>query len=425
MTQDALQSSGRWRARLAQGLPFLTLLVYVAVATVGTFSGGLWGGVGIGCGLALYLGTAWLERRWPRPSREVLGLALIALAVTVALNLHSTNPPLSWFDWTRLVTIWLPLALLTSPEVQARADHKHLFTVLALAAFAGAFALGIELVLDAPVLRMVKGVHAALTQYNRGLSYLVVLALPIMAALWVRPLAATGSASLRAAGRIAPFAVFVAVMLFPASLTESRASKLALIAALAVVAAAHVAPKFTRRGLGVLVFLLLGWPFAVQKCFLAFRDRLSHLPDSWRARMEIWDYLSYRIAERPGLGWGLGTSRTLDFKNPHGDMYTLVTEAAPHPHNVVTQLWVELGAPGLALGVVFALLLLRQAGRLSPPLVPFALGAWMAALCLSCVAYNFWTDSMFATFALAALAFALLDRRMKKAALQAPSLTFR
>jgi exopolysaccharide production protein ExoQ len=194
-------------------------------------------------------------------------------------------------------------------------------------------------------------------------------------------------------------------------LTESRASKLAFVASLMTIFAATIAPRLVYHGLQGLIILLPAWPFAASWSFVHFQNRLFYLPESWRARVEIWDYISYRIFEHPWLGWGLGTSKLLDYKNPHGNLYRLVTDHAPHPHNVVLQLWVELGLPGLALGIAFAFLTLRQANRVSAPLVPFALGAWVAALCLSLVAYSFWTDSLFAAFALTGFAFALLERQ--------------
>jgi O-antigen ligase len=169
-------------------------------------------------------------------------------------------------------------------------------------------------------------------------------------------------------------------------------------------------PVLTRRLLTALPFLLLVWPFAVQRFFLAHSGWLNHIPPSWQARMEIWDYISYRIMERPWLGWGFGTAHTLPIIGPHSAAYVLTTVPAAHPHNVVAQLWVELGLPGLALGIVFALFTLRRATQLDEKLAPFAVGAWMAALCLSLVAYNFWTDSLLAAFALTGLMFALLKK---------------
>ena len=428
---------------VAHSLSWLTVAVFASVASIGAFSGGMWGGVGIGFGLILFLGVAWLDQRWPRPSHELFGLAAATLTAAALLNLGSSSPSISWCDWARLATIFLPLVLLSSPELLSRAENRRLFTVMILAAFVGAIALGTELFLNAPVLHMTKGEQIGLTKYNRGISYLVVLALPVMASLWTRPLTSTGHVfgnkddgrqmplpfaddgksfwrrwslkKLRARfpmERMVPFFLFVLAMLYPASLTESRASKLAFVAATLTVVAAKLAPRFTSRALKSLVFILILWPFAATQGFEMFHGKLAKLPDSWRARVEIWDYMSHRIFEHPFLGWGLGTSKTLDFANPNGHLYTMVTQNAPHPHNVVLQLWVELGLPGVALGIAFALATLHNASRLSKPLAPFAMGAWVAALCLALVAYNFWTDSMFATFALTGFAFVLLERQV-------------
>ena len=125
-------------------------------------------------------------------------------------------------------------------------------------------------------------------------------------------------------------------------------------------------------------------------------------------RVEIWDYLSWRIAERPWLGWGLGSSHLLEWVNPDSLAYHFVHQPAPHPHNVFIELWVELGIPGLILGLAFAALTLRKIEHMPPQFMPYATGAWAAAFCLSLVAYDFWTDSLFTTFALIGFAFALL-----------------
>ncbi len=87
----------------------------------------------------------------------------------------------------------------------------------------------------------------------------------------------------------------------------------------------------------------------------------------------------------------------------------------PHPHNAIIQLWVELGIPGLILGIALAFLLLLAACRLRPALVPFALGAWVAGFCLAMIAYDFWSDlSLWAAFALSGFAFALLQKKLLK-----------
>jgi O-antigen ligase len=67
--------------------------------------------------------------------------------------------------------------------------------------------------------------------------------------------------------------------------------------------------------------------------------------------------------------------------------------------------WVETGIAGLALCIVFLLLTLRKASRMPPELKPFALGCWMAAVTVSLVGFDFWTDALWAAFALSAFLF--------------------
>jgi O-antigen ligase len=373
-------------------LPTLTLVLYLIAASFGAFMGGMWGGIGIGGALMLFIGTGVIDKHLPAPNQKLVALAVLALGVMACLNLQSTQPDLSWFDWQRLTSIFIPLMLLSSPQILARAHHPRFFPVLTITAFAGALALGIELCCGGFILHLIKGARAQLTDYNRGFSYLVILAFPIMGWLWRTHCKKS-------------LLLFVLVLMIPASLTESRAAKLALIVGLMVIVVAAQWPTIVRHSLMGLSVLFISWPFAAREIFLHAHDWLKKIPPSWQERIEIWDFMSYRIVEKPWLGWGLGASKRLDFAHPHGALYTFVHSTEPHPHDVMTQLWVELGVPGLALGIAFAAVTLHIISKMDKDRVPFALGAWAAAYCLCLVAYNFWTDSLFAAFALTGFAF--------------------
>lgn len=387
---------------MSRFLSLFTLCLFVAAATLGAFSGGVWAALGIAGALFLYAGAWAIRKRLPKPRPQILAFALIALALSAILNLFSTQPELSWQTWMELATIFLPLSLLSSAAIPKHAAHRHLFEILTLAIMTGALLLGCELALQGPLLSLLHAPDkAVLTRYNRGVSYLVVLAMPVMAALWISK-------------QRWLLAFFIVVLLVPASFTDSRAAKLALILALITVAVAHFWPVLVRRVLTLSIILSIAWPFAVQKIFLAYFGWLSHLPASWRARMEIWDFMSYRILERPLLGWGLGTSHTLSPQKPHGALYIFATGPAAHPHCALIQLWVELGLPGLILGLAFALVTLRLAACRGAKTAPFALGAWIAGFSLAMITYDLWTDSLWAAFALTALAFGILERQIKE-----------
>lgn len=389
------------REFLSRQLPKFSLLIFGLTATVGAFTGGLWAGIGIGFALIMFAAIWFIEWRMPRVETRIVFFILIVLGVCAALNLHSAQPGLSWFEWEKLVTIFLPLSLLWAPNVQKHAASPRLLMVLPLAVALGGLALGIELYLDGPLIKFLHGPSALVVQYNRGFSYLVILAFPAMAAL----------AMTRRRQTIVPLML---ILLIPASLTESRAAKLALIVGFITILAAHFLPKLTRGVLATLPILAVGWPFAAQRLFLDQHDRVERLPPSWLDRMEIWDYMSYRIIEHPWLGWGLGMGSHLSPAKPHGALYRFEVDPAAHPHNAAIQLWVELGIAGLIFGIIFALFTLHRAGKLPATLTPFALGAWAAAFCISMIAYNFWSDSLWAAFALTGFAFCLLAGQAHK-----------
>jgi O-antigen ligase len=386
---------------LIRRLPDFCLILYLLAATFGAFTGGLWASLGIGLALGAFAAVWRIEGRVPLPETEILVFVLFVLWAFAILNFQSSQPALSWRAWGQLASIFLPLSLLASPAIQRHTASVRLFNLLPITLALGALVLGVELVLQGPLLQSVRGPEAGLFQYNRGFSYLVILAFPAMAGLWMtkRRLA------------IIPLAL---ILLVPASLTESRAAKLALVVGLLTVPAVYLLPALTRRVLAVVPFLAVGWPFAAQKLFFAHHDWIEKLPPSWQDRMEIWDYMSYRILERPLLGWGLGSSATLSFVTPHSALYRYEQVAASHPHNAMIQVWVELGLPGLVCGIAFALLMLRRIGRLPPPIAAFATGAWVAAFCLAMIAYNLWSDSFWAAMALTGFAFALLQKQTQR-----------
>lgn len=389
----------------------LALLILGLAGTLGVFSGGAYAAIGI-VGAVLLFAAVWRKDGIrPDVAPDIIRFLCVTLLVCVALDFQAAWPALSWGKTLRLASIVLPLALLSGGRIQNAITAQNLIIWPWLLA-AGAFALGMELWLDAPLFRLLH--HEAdafytdgkidprvLTRYNRGLSYGMLLAWPALAMLWIN---GQRRNTLILALAFAPALMF----------TQSRATQLAVMVALAVLLAARIAPTFARRGLGLAAILAVAWPFGAQWVYAHHPEFVMRLPDSWHHRMEIWDFMSYRITERPWLGWGMGSSHMLSPTSPHGGDYLFATGPVGHPHNAFTELWVELGIPGLMLGVWFALMMLRKAGRLAAPMVPFALAAWAAAFTLSLCAYDFWADSLLAAFALTGFAFAVVGRRVCK-----------
>ena len=382
-------------------LPVFCLFIYVIAVTLGAFTGGVWAMLGIGGAVLLFLGVWVADKKMPLPHKKFAFFVLTALWVLGAELSLSSNVGLSIKAWLHLASIFLPLLLLMSPRVQAIAFSRSCLPAVAMAMSIGAIALGLELYTGVPFLYARKGSKAALSEYNRGMAHMTLLAFPLVAGLW-----ACGSKNMAV--------VLVLILLFPAGLTVSHTARLALIVGMVCTAVAFYRPVLTQCGLAAAAFVFAGWPFYAQRLFSTYHELVAQLPDSWLHRIEIWDFLSYRIAERPIWGWGLGTTHTLDYTQPHGELYRFAVQAAPHAHNFIVQLWVETGLPGLALGLAFLMLVLRRAGTLHPSLRPFALGGIAAAVTVCLFGFNFWTDALWAAMALSAFVFGMLQQNCER-----------
>lgn len=374
------------------------LLMFILAVTLGTFTGGSWGAIGIAGSIILFLATWVVQRGKPPINKPVMIFILVVLAIMAMLTLQAAHPDVSWHMVLQQASIMLPLALLFHPDVISQFNQQRFFPVVTGAAALAAATFGAEVMLGTPLLHAMRGMAVSFTEYNRGISYLAVFSFPLMAYLWVK--------------RVRwQTAVFIALILIPVLLTESRATRMAFFIGGAVTIAAHLSLRLTHRALVISVGMMLMMPFLVTQIFVEHQDWVKSLPPSWHHRVEIWDYMSYRIFEKPWEGWGIGSSHLLPYAQPHGLMYNYVPQLSTgHPHNFILQCWVELGIGGLLICVTAITTLLGKATRLPITLAPFALGAWAAALCISSVAYSFWDDSLLACFAMTILAFIVLSK---------------
>jgi O-antigen ligase len=86
-------------------------------------------------------------------------------------------------------------------------------------------------------------------------------------------------------------------------------------------------------------------------------------------RLLIWRFAANHVAERPVLGWGMDASRAIpggktDFNDILPTLhYPSNAEALPlHPHDAALQWQLELGVPGLALGLAIVVFVLYRVG---------------------------------------------------------------
>lgn len=132
-------------------------------------------------------------------------------------------------------------------------------------------------------------------------------------------------------------------------------------------------------------------------------------------RLLIWRFASDRSAERPVLGWGMDASRAI----PGGDT-DLVTLLPPgnypaqalalplHPHNAALQLLLELGLPGLFLGlaaIIWIVIHVTWHAPLAPERRAAALALIASCLTVGLLSFGVWQEWWQSTVWLAAALF--------------------
>lgn len=138
------------------------------------------------------------------------------------------------------------------------------------------------------------------------------------------------------------FIPLVLILLF----TDSQASWLSFAAMVMIGLAGYYSSVFLKicfAGLsGVLLFMPLAGPLMYQYFAAPMGNGILRLT-SFSARLEIWDFVSRKILERPFLGFGLDSTRYMTFDNP-GRYH--VGNTVMHPHNAALQLWNDFGLFG-------------------------------------------------------------------------------
>lgn len=115
------------------------------------------------------------------------------------------------------------------------------------------------------------------------------------------------------------------------------------------------------------------------------------LPLSAQHRLYIWDFVAEKSLEKPIIGWGLHSARKIE-KKPEDWPSPEIDPLPRHPHNIVMQIWLELGAIGLALYILFIGSLFRTIYKASWNNTHKALAcSWLVSyLIISMTAYNGW-----------------------------------
>lgn len=145
---------------------------------------------------------------------------------------------------------------------------------------------------------------------------------------------------------------------------------------------------------GALLLFLLAWPLVYPSLYAAAgpgTELFDTLPRSAQHRLMIWDFTLDHIHQKPWLGWGMDTARSL----PGGtEEFAPGLQKLPlHPHNSVLQLLLEQGIPGLLLSLAALMLVLRDWLRLcaTDPTLGAATGAALFSfLLIGFTAFGLW-----------------------------------
>jgi O-antigen ligase len=240
-------------------------------------------------------------------------------------------------------------------------------------------------------------------------------------------------------------------LLFAGALTV-RATRLAVLAGLALAAAACVLMSESGTsvvafflGMVVLAFsalslkatrtlLMVVWTivmvFAVPLSALPYElgwNRWTWLPpQSVAARFYIWKQMADEVGKHPVTGLGIRCARDLKIRLPR-DIKTLREDApvpdgrhVPHPHNIFLQIWLELGAIGAMLVLALGLVALWRFAALPALVQGGAYGLFTVCAAVAASGFDLWQTWLFGSYVFAWAAISLA-RRLADGGQKAPA----
>jgi len=239
---------------------------------------------------------------------------------------------------------------------------------------------------------------------NRSLVYLVLLCMPVSLALMLAPLKRNIKIGL----------IMVLLACLGAAFFYTK-SQTAQFAALTIGFMAFYPSHRKKARLllcGGLLAMLFALPFLMKPAYEAALgvDMTQMKKDfiyeaSIIHRLEVWNFISEEIKERPFFGHGIEATR---FLKADEVMPYMATDHVLHPHNVVLQIWVEFGLVGALVCAAFLLFLLGRIEKLPPLLQRYYAALLMAVLCVLSISYGLWQAWQIGMiFALVALSMAI------------------
>jgi O-antigen ligase len=385
----------------------LLAVVLLVLPVAGLVSGPIYAPAVFGVGVLRIVAQARRDRR-ALPFDHQLWLLAFMFIVLCWAGIGWSVAPARSMAGALQSTLVLPAALIFLASTRSfPADAaRRLLTLLTCAFVAGTLILLADRLDGYKLLHLVDGKAVWPTKYNRGIDYFLLMLMPTL------------GFSLATRQRACSVLLALAASLTVAAGVNTTA-RVALPLAIVLIAAGLAAPRVVAwlLGAGTAAMALL-LPFLLRLVTRFRPDIVPHVKLSGVERLEIWDYLSAHVLQRPIAGWGLWTSRLLPASPEEMAHFVKASGSGIYPHNQWLELWVETGLPGVLIGLGFSLLVLRRAASLSPVLRPFAFAAYGVAMAVASLGFEITTDSWWAALAVSAALFAIFNRALRPSAIR-------
>jgi O-antigen ligase len=384
--------------RVTDGLLVVMLLT---LPVLGLINGPIYAPVVFTVGSLRLIAMAMRDRRAFTFDNQLSTLALMFMVLCWA-GVGWSVAPTQTLAGAKQITGVLPISLLCLTTLRAvpLSTTERLLWPLSAAFLLGTTVLLSDRIDGYHLLHLVDGKSVWPTKYNRGIDYSLLMLLPTL-----------GFALARARRMAAVMLLLAAVLMVAAGVNTTARVALPLAAILILLgfAAPRLAVWLLGAGTAAMALLL---PFLL-RLVTRYRPEIApHVKLSGVERLEIWDYISAHVLERPIAGWGLWTSRLLPASPEEMAHFVKATGSGIYPHNQWLELWVETGLPGVLIGLGFCLLVLQRTGMLQPALRPFALAAYGVAMAIASLGFEITTDSWWAALSVSAALFMLFDRAL-------------
>jgi O-antigen ligase len=346
--------------------------------------------------LVLVLG-GWRDRVWMRVPRRLWPLLIAIPCWAAVTTLWAIDPPRSLSaSATLAATIFAGTVLVGAAIGVDEAGRRRIGTALTIGLGLGCLTFVVGLVTGERYTLLREALSSGdfgpyrydWQLFNRGITVIALVA-------WLTLLAQARQGRLRRGAALAAATTLVVLV------SRTLSGKLALIVGIVLLPLLRRPSRVASHALAaVLALSVAAIAFGASRLPpVTVTASWDIIPIAQFHRVTIWTFAAARIAEKPLLGWGMDSSRSI----PGGDDTVVIKfkeysvpigqpQMPLHPHSAVLQWWLELGAVGATL---FAALL-WQLGRMAaaPDLTPMARGAAASVLTgafvISCVSYGFW-----------------------------------